>query len=119
MCAGLIGGIAGSFVMGQFVHLWTRLTPSRLEEEGAESTTKAASAVSESIFHHRLKEQEKSKASAAVHFAFGSSMGAFYGAAAAMEPRVSAALGVPFGASLYVGAHAVAVPALGLSKPVM
>ena len=27
-------------------------------------------------------------------------------------------MGAPFGAALYLGAHAAAVPALGLSKPV-
>ncbi|HJZ96510.1 MAG TPA: DUF1440 domain-containing protein, partial [Candidatus Solibacter sp.] len=39
-----------------------------------------------------------------------------YGAGAAGNRKVSIGLGVPFGAVVYAGAHAGAVPALGLSE---
>jgi putative membrane protein len=118
MAAGMVGGLAGSVAIGQFLHLWDKLTGSHVEEEGTRSTTEAASAVSEKVLDHPLTEEEKPKAAAAVHFGFGTSVAALYGAAAAMEPRFADAYGVPFGASVYLGAHATAVPALGLSKPV-
>ena len=118
MAAGLAGGLAGSMAIGQFLHIWSKLTESKLEEEGMQSTVKAASAVSESVLDHPLTEEEKPKAGTAVHFGFGGLAGALYGAAAAKSTAVSTAVGIPFGAAVYVGAHAAAVPALGLGKPV-
>jgi putative membrane protein len=118
MGAGFVGGIAGSVAMGQFLHLWSRLSHSNLEEEGMQSTVKAASAVSEKVLSHPLTEEEKPKAASAVHFGFGGLVGALYGATAATTPAVSMAMGAPFGASVYLGAHAAAVPALGLGTPV-
>jgi uncharacterized membrane protein YagU involved in acid resistance len=52
-----------------------------------------------------------------VHYAFGASVGAFYGAVAEIVPRVTAGLGLPFGAAVWLGAHVLVVPALGLSEP--
>jgi len=118
LSAGLVGGIAGSVVIGQFSHYWGKLTNSNLEQEGMQSTVKAASAVSENVLDHKLTEQEKPQAATAVHFGFGGLMGALYGITAAKAPVISTGAGVPFGAAVYVGAHATAVPALGLSQPV-
>ena len=118
MAAGLIGGIAGSIAIGQFHHLWVKATKSNLEQKGMDSTVKAAAAVSENVLDHQLTEEEKPKAGAAVHFGFGSTMGALYGVSAALSPKVGCAVGVPFGSAVYLAAHATAVPALGLSQPV-
>jgi putative membrane protein len=118
MAAGLVGGIAGSIAIGQFHHLWARVTKSNPEKKGTDSTEKVAEAVSESVLQHRLTEAEKPKAVAAVHFGFGSTLGALYGVGAALAPGVSKAVGMPFGAGVYLAAHATAVPALGLSRPV-
>jgi hypothetical protein len=63
----------------------------------------------------RWAQDEKKVAGPAVHYAFGSTMGALYGIAAELTPRSSAAWGLPFGAALWFGADEVAIPALGLS----
>src|SRR4029077_7912528 len=84
MAAGILGGIAGSIAIGQFHHLWARVTKSTLEKKGTDSTEKAAEAVSENVLQHRLTEAEKPKAAAAVHFGFGSALGALYGVGAAL-----------------------------------
>ena len=118
MAAGLIGGLAGSIAIGKFHEWWAGMTQSNLVEKGMDSTTKAAEAVSEGVLKQPLSEEAKPKAASAVHFAFGGTMGALYGAAAALEPKVAGAFGMPFGASVYAGAHATAVPALGLSAPI-
>ena len=118
MAAGLIGGIAGSIAIGKFSHVWARATKSNPEHEGVDSTVKAASAVSEGLLHHRLTKEEKPKAAAAVHYGFGGTMGALYGAGAALKPAVGGAAGMPFGAGVYLAAHAAAVPALGWSRPI-
>jgi putative membrane protein len=44
-------------------------------------------------------------------------VGALYGAAAAIVPVVAVAVGVPFGAAVWLGAHVIAVPAIGLAEP--
>jgi putative membrane protein len=118
LAAGLLGGLAGTIAIGKFSHIWAKATHSNLEEEGMRSTVKAASAVSEGVLDHPLTEEEKPKAAAAVHFGFGTTMGGLYGLGAALKPQVSGGLGMPFGAGVYLAAHAAAVPALGLSKPV-
>ena len=118
MAAGLLGGIAGSIAIGQFHRLWAKATKSNLEQKGMDSTVKAASAVSEGVLERPLTEAEKPKAATAVHFGFGSALGALYGVGAALAPKVSGAVGMPFGAGVYLAAHATAVPALGLSRPV-
>jgi uncharacterized membrane protein YagU involved in acid resistance len=51
-----------------------------------------------------------------VHLAFGAINGALYGLAAELDPRVTAAAGVPFGASVWAVADEGVVPALGLSR---
>ena len=51
-----------------------------------------------------------------VHLAFGAINGAVYGIAAELDPRVTAAAGIPFGASVWAAADEGMVPALGLSR---
>lgn len=77
---------------------------------------KAASAISENIFDHKLAKSEKKIAGPAVHYALGTITGGLYGAAAELAPAVSAGVGLPFGAIFWLAADEAAVPALGLSK---
>ena len=79
---------------------------------------KTASAVSQRIFHHELTPRQKELAGPAVHYGFGSSVGAFYGAAVEILPVLRAGWGMPFGVAVWLGAHVITVPALGLSEPV-
>src|SRR5262249_31070699 len=51
-----------------------------------------------------------------VHYIFGAVVGALYGAVAEIAPSATTALGLPFGAAVWFGAHVVAVPALGLAE---
>jgi putative membrane protein len=118
MAAGLIGGVAGSVAIGQFHRLWGKATKSDINARGTDSTVKAASAISRSVLRRPLARGVKPKAASAVHYGFGGMMGALFGAASAMQPKLAGVAGVPFGASLYLGAHSAAVPALGLSKPI-
>ena len=84
------------------------------EDENA--TQKAASAIAEALLHRRLTEQEKQMAGPAVHYLFGSSMGAAYGVLAELTPVSAAGWGLPFATALWVGADELAVPLLGLSR---
>jgi putative membrane protein len=119
LVSGLAGGAVASLAMAQFHSLITKkwVKPPKEQEKEEDSTVKAASAVSEGVFNHRLQRQEKKPASSAVHYAFGAAVGGLYGAAAEWKPAVAIAAGTPFGAAVWLGAHEIAVPALKLSKP--
>jgi len=52
-----------------------------------------------------------------VHYGFGAVVGALYGAAAESVPMVRRGFGLPFGAAVWLGAHVIAVPPLGLAEP--
>ncbi len=115
--AGLIGGLIASFAMSQMHSLASKLANGG-EPEGEDSTVKTASAISEGAAQHQLTPEQKKLAGPAVHFGFGGAVGAAYGAAAELAPEVTTGYGIPFGIAVWLGAHVIAVPALGLSKPV-
>lgn len=52
----------------------------------------------------------------AVHFAFGATMGAIYGAAAELEPAVTIGQGTAFGTAVFIAADEVALPLTGLAQ---
>ena len=137
--AGLVAGLVASWTMNQFQAAWSKVTEGFEKPHGAQSmqpteggppsdgpqtdtedqddaTVKAASAVSEGLFGHKLKPDEKRAAGALVHYAFGTATGGLYGALAEITPEVTKGVGVPFGAAFWLTADETAVPLLGLSK---
>lgn len=64
-----------------------------------------------------LPPLEKKKAGQAVHYAFGTLVGAVYGVAAELVPEVTTGGGTAYGTILFLVAHEVAVPAFQLSPP--
>lgn len=117
LLAGAIGGLVASFVMSRFHSLFQEVEPPP-KPSGEDSTIKVASAVSERIFHHELTPREKQSAGPVVHYAFGSMVAATYGAAVCVEPPLRVGWGLPFGAAVWLGAHVITVPALGLAEGV-
>lgn len=85
-------------------------------DEQEPATVKAAQAISQGIFGHNLRKDEKKIAGDAVHYAFGTAVGGLYGGLAEIEPEVSAGVGLPFGTVFWLVADETAVPLLGLSK---
>ena len=81
-----------------------------------DTTVRAASAISEGVFDHKLTRSEKKIAGTAVHYLLGTSVGGLYGAAAERAPNVTAGAGLPFGAAFWLVVDEGAVPLLGLSK---
>ena len=141
IAAGLIGGLVASWTMNRFQDVWIKLagspsagaesqrqaegqesgqglqqTQKKSDEEQDDATVKTASAISEGIFDHKLTKSEKKIAGPAVHYAFGTSVGALYGAAAELAPEVARGAGLPFGAAFWLVADETALPLLGLSK---
>ena len=87
------------------------------DEEQDDTTVKAASAISEGIFGHKLTNKEKKIAGPAVHYSLGTAVGGLYGAAAEVAPEVTTGTGLPFGAAFWLVVDETAVPVLRLSKP--
>jgi putative membrane protein len=127
--AGLVGGLAASWVMNQFQAAVPADTFKELlgeandggddsgSEEAEPATVEAAEAVSEHAFDHELTDDEKSWAGPAVHYTHGSLSAALYGALVEHEPAASAGAGLPFGIALWLVAEEGTVPVLGLSQP--
>ena len=136
LVAGLAGGLIASWTMNQFQAAWTRMAEGSEKPHGAQSmqptqgsqgddedtkeqddaTVETAKVISRNVFGHELQESEKKPAGAAVHYAFGTVTGGFYGALAEVSPQVTMAAGLPFGAAFWLIADEITVPALGLSK---
>jgi hypothetical protein len=142
LAAGLVGGLAASWVMNQFQMIWSRESEGVEKGHGAQSlkpsggheavkeirrapqsnseaqedaTEKIASAVSENIFHRQLEKDEKEAAGTIVHYAYGTAMGGLYGVAAELVPAIGAGVGLPFGAVFWLVADEMIVPLLGLA----
>jgi uncharacterized membrane protein YagU involved in acid resistance len=117
--------------MNRFQDAWVRLSgdgdtqeqgedkqiPNGSSEQQDDTTVRAASAISESFFNHKLTPAEKKIAGPAVHYALGTGVGGLYGAAAEVVPDATSGTGLPFGAAFWLVVDETAVPVLGLSKP--
>lgn len=84
------------------------------QQEG--STEKVARKIAEAA-GKKLPPDQKKKAGQAVHYAFGTLMGAVYGVAAELVPEVTTGGGTAYGTLLFLAADEVAVPAFQLSPP--
>lgn len=136
MAAGLAAGLVATYAMTKFQNLTAKLgekngkdeprdpqhSAHRGTEESAgqgedDATVKAASAISEGLFHRELTQREKEVAGPALHYGFGALTGALYGALAELAPAVTLGSGLPFGTAVWLGADEVAVPAFKLAGP--
>lgn len=117
LLAGAVGGLIACFAMSQF-HSFFQKVESSAEGNQEDSTVKTASSVSQTIFHHELTPHQKEIAGPAVHYGFGACVATFYGAAVEVLPVLRSGWGMPFGVAVWLGAHVITVPALGLSEPV-
>ena len=115
--AGVLGGLLGSYVMST-IHSAAQRVHAVPAPQGEDSTAKAASAAARLVLHRDLTAEEKKAASPFVHYAFGASIAGAYGIAAELNPAVRTGGGALFGLAVWLGAHVIAVPALGWSEPV-
>jgi len=142
LAAGAAGGLAAAWAMNQFQAPWSRLAEGEERSHGAQSlqqgtprhgigrelelrgsddeddnaAVRAANAVSELVFEHRMTKGEKEAGGAVAHYAMGVASGAIYGALAELLPEATVGTGMPFGAAVWLIADELVVPALGLSK---
>jgi hypothetical protein len=125
--AGAAGGIGATLAMSAFQSMWRYVdrrfpvgsaegTRSVEENEEAPATVKVVERMSKGFFGYELDERQKEIAGTAVHFGFGTAVGAFYGAVAEFSPAIARGDGVPFATGLMAVSDEVAMPALGLSR---
>jgi putative membrane protein len=79
-------------------------------------TAKVATVISEKVFRRKLNERQVRIAGPAVHYAFGTVMGAWYGVLAELTPLATSGLGTVYGAAVWLGADEIALPVLRLSS---
>lgn len=118
LIVGALGGLIASLAMSEFHSLFPH-AESHSEPADEDSTIKTASTISQAIFHHRLTAAQKMMAGSVVHYAFGTTMGALYGMFAEFRDSERLGWGLPFGAAIWLGAHVITVPALGLSESII
>ncbi|MCA1577091.1 MAG: DUF1440 domain-containing protein [Acidobacteria bacterium] len=136
LAAGLVAGLVASWTMNRFQDVWLKLansddrnqsaqaSPQESQqserqsngEEQDDTTVRAASAISEGLFDHKLTKAEKKIGGPAVHYGLGTGVGGLYGAVAEVLPEVTVGAGLPFGAAFWLVVDEGAVPLLGLSK---
>lgn len=142
LAAGLIGGLAASWVMNQFQTMLSKAFENREKPHGAQSlqdgspqhgagaelqkrglndeddnaAERTANIIAAKVFHYELTKSEKYVGGEIAHYAFGATTGAIYGVASEVLPEVAVGAGLPFGAAVWLVADEIVVPALGLSK---
>jgi hypothetical protein len=137
---GVTAGIAATLIMDQFqklssagqkaaekqIRLARHEAPETIardqlqqEEQAArqeDSTEKVARKIAAAAGKD-LQQANKQRAGQAVHYAFGTLMGAIYGVSAELVPEVTTGGGTAYGTLLFLAADEVAVPAFQLSPP--
>ena len=112
--------------MNQFQSLWTKAAKELSDEQGQnqqsggggeDATVKTAKVISQNLFHHELAEPEKKWAGSAVHYSFGTLVGAAYGILAEAAPVFRAGYGIAYGTAVWLAADEIGVPAAGLADP--
>jgi uncharacterized membrane protein YagU involved in acid resistance len=113
---GLLGGLVGAAAMSVIHTAISRLQPPPPTDQREEdSTVKVADALSRAVRGAPLFEEAKPLAGSLVHYAFGASMGLAQGVAAGFTRLAGIGGGLGFGTAVWLGAHVVTVPALGLA----
>src|SRR4030095_4769020 len=121
LTAGILAGIASSWVMNQFQSTWAKLMEGKEKPHGAQSlqegsprrgvarelakrgsdneednaAVRAGTAIEEFAFNTKLTRREKQIAGAVAHYAMGAASGAVYGVASGVGAAHTAGLGVP------------------------
>lgn len=140
IATGLAAGALATYAMDQFLKLassgqkalekqkklaegesqWAVAHEQALEEqkesEHEGSTEKVARKLAESAGHH-LSPETKKTAGQAVHYGFGTLVGALYGVTAELLPEATTGAGAAFGTALFLTADEIAVPAFRLGPP--
>ena len=116
--AGLVGGLAASWVMNEFQALVSKVKSDEdqhQQQPDEPATVKAAQSVAH-LAGTELRDDQKQLGGEIAHYAMGGVSGAIYGAVTELLPLAASGWGTSFGAAVWLLGDEVAVPSLGLSK---
>ena len=127
--AGVAGGLVASWVMNQWSagpgaaiskQLETPEEQKQLSQmsDGEDATMKTADKLATTAQGgQHLTHEQREQGGPIVHYSYGALVGGLYGGLAEYLPIVRSGFGTTYGSALFVGGDLIAVPALGLSKP--
>ncbi len=126
--AGLVGGLAGAWVMNQVGPALERIfagdardgdghEPGGEEETQPDPKVRVAETAAAGVLGHSLTRRQRELAGPVVHYGFGGTLGAVYGGLGELFPALARGAGLPYGAAVWLGADEAALPALGLTEP--
>ena len=113
---GAAAGLAASWTMSKFDGAWKAAT-GEAESEDEPNTVKAADAVATATLGKPVPNDYREPTGRAVHYGFGTFLGAIYGVAVELRPATSAGFGTAYSAAVSLVADETALPALGFSPP--
>ena len=121
--AGMIGGLVASWTMNQVFTIWSKINenqqeperPAKKGEASDPATLKLARRLSRELLHREIPDDKIQAAEAAMHYGFGTVMGALYGGLSEYIPQTKAGFGSAYATALFVTADEIAVPLAGLS----
>lgn len=96
---------------------WDARSQDQLSGADRPATVAAADAGAEMAMGRRLDAGESAVAGPALHYAFGITVGAVYGALAETRPELTRLGGIPFGLTVWSAADELGVPLIGLAPP--
>ena len=129
LVTGAVAGLVGTWAMSEAQRLWTHMVDDHPPEsaggrhdardwqersEDQNANELAAQAIAGVLLGRRLTHEELRVAAPFLHYSFGATMGALYGAYA--ERRPVDAAGAAFGTTVWLAADEIAMPLLGLSE---
>jgi putative membrane protein len=121
--AGLIGGLVASWTMNQVFTIWSKINedkqqPEQSAKKGEASdpaTLTLAKKLSRELLQREIPDDKVQAAEAAVHYGFGTVMGAVYGGLSEYLPQTKAGFGSAYAMALFMTVDEIAVPLAGLS----
>ena len=130
---GILAGVAGGLVAGWLMNVWSAGPGAAIAKElespeeqiqlaemsdGEDATMKTADALVSALEGGRhLTHEQREQGGPIVHYAYSAIMGGLYGGLAEYLPVVRSGFGTTYATALFAGGDLIAVPALGLSKP--
>jgi putative membrane protein len=130
--AGFVGGLVGTWFMSEYQGLWSRYVDGaepqsaggrhdardwEEKNEGDNANEEAAQALARRTAGRELTERELEIAAPLMHYAFGATVCAAYGAVAERARWTTAGTGTGFGTLVWAGADEIAMPLIGWSDP--
>jgi putative membrane protein len=112
LAKGLLAGLVAGLVATAAKSCVEKFYPPRVHGE-----PEPPEALAEKIAGHALDQDTKAYASEAIHWGFGATAGAAYGALAEYFPAATDKEGATFGLTLMTLTHETALPAMDLGEP--